>query len=38
VPWVWLVHAGTHLALRENISGLVWRTTNSFQFSYATRT
>lgn len=37
VPWVWLVHAGTHLALRENISGLVWRTTNSFQFSYATR-
>jgi peptide/nickel transport system substrate-binding protein len=38
VPWVWLVHAGTHLAMRENISGLVWRTTNSFQFSYATRT
>lgn len=37
VPWVWLVHAGTHLAMRENLSGLVWRTTNSFQFSYANR-
>ncbi len=33
VPWIWLFHAGTHLAMRDNLSGLTWRTTNSFQFS-----
>lgn len=32
VPWVWLVHAGTHLAMRSNLSGLAWKTTNSFEF------
>jgi len=30
VPWVWLVHSGTHLAMRDNLKGLIWRTTNSF--------
>jgi peptide/nickel transport system substrate-binding protein len=31
VPWVWLLHTGTHVAMRDNLSGISWETTNTFR-------
>ena len=33
VPWVNFVHSGSHLALRQDMIGLTWKTTNSFEFN-----
>jgi peptide/nickel transport system substrate-binding protein len=37
VPWINIVHAGTHLAMRKDLVGVTWKTTNSFEFSEMSR-